>query len=76
MAGDRQDVNGVMRQCRQPVVLRAAACEHFPSMERQVFATVENNIQGTWRIALAAYTRRVEYFVLISTYRWIGRQAS
>jgi FlaA1/EpsC-like NDP-sugar epimerase len=36
-------------------------------MERNVFAAVENNIFGTWQVALAAIEHGVEDFVLIST---------
>jgi FlaA1/EpsC-like NDP-sugar epimerase len=61
------DVNGAMEQYRPSVVFHAAAYKHVPMMERHVFAAVDNNIFGTWQIALAASTHGVEYFVLIST---------
>ena len=61
------DVNGAIKQFRPAVVFHAAAYKHVPMMERNVFAAVENNIFGTWQIALAASAQGVEYFVLIST---------
>jgi FlaA1/EpsC-like NDP-sugar epimerase len=36
-------------------------------MERHVFAAIENNIFGTWQVALAAANHGVEDFVMIST---------
>jgi FlaA1/EpsC-like NDP-sugar epimerase len=36
-------------------------------MERQVFAAAENNIFGTWQVALAAVNQGVEDFVMISS---------
>ncbi len=61
------DVHAAVRRYRPSVVFHAAAYKHVPMMERQVFAAVENNVFGTFQIALAASTHGVEYFVLIST---------
>jgi len=61
------DVNGAIAKYRPSVIFHAAAYKHVPMMERHVFAAVENNIFGTWQIALAASAHAVEYFVLIST---------
>ena len=57
----------VMQRYRPSVVCHAAAYKHVPMMERHVFAAVENNIFGTWQVAMAAVHHGVEDFVLISS---------
>ena len=61
------DVNWTMRKYRPSIVYHAAAYKHVSMMERQVFAAVENNIFGSWQVALAAAGNAVDYFVMIST---------
>ncbi len=57
----------VMQKYRPSVVYHAAAYKHVPMMEENAFAAVENNIFGTWQVALAAVKSGVEDFVMIST---------
>jgi FlaA1/EpsC-like NDP-sugar epimerase len=57
----------VMQRYRPSVVCHAAAYKHVPMMERHVFAAVENNIFGTWQVAMAAVNHGVEDFVMISS---------
>jgi FlaA1/EpsC-like NDP-sugar epimerase len=57
----------VMQQYEPSIVYHAAAYKHVSMMERHVFAAVENNVFGTWHVALAAANHGVEDFVMIST---------
>jgi FlaA1/EpsC-like NDP-sugar epimerase len=57
----------VMEYYEPSILYHAAAYKHVPMMERHVFAAVENNILGTWQVALAAARHGVEDFVMIST---------
>jgi len=57
----------VMQHYQPAVLYHAAAYKHVSMMERHVFTAVENNIFGTWQVALAAANHGVEDFVMIST---------
>ena len=61
------DLDRVMRHHKPTIVYHAAAYKHVPMMERHVFAAIENNVFGTWQVALAAAKHGVEDFVMIST---------
>jgi FlaA1/EpsC-like NDP-sugar epimerase len=60
-------VRRVMQHYQPAILYHAAAYKHVSMMERHVFAAVENNIFGTWQVALAAANHGVEDFVMIST---------
>lgn len=49
------------------VVYHAAAYKHVPLMESHVFEAIENNVFGTYNVALAAGEYGAEDFVLISS---------
>jgi FlaA1/EpsC-like NDP-sugar epimerase len=57
----------VMKQYQPTILYHAAAYKHVPLMERHIFAAVENNIFGTWQVALAAVHNGIKEFVMIST---------
>ena len=49
------------------MIYHAAAYEHVPLMEEHVFEAIENNIFGTYNLAVAADESGVEDFVMISS---------
>jgi FlaA1/EpsC-like NDP-sugar epimerase len=57
----------VMHRYQPSILYHAAAYKHVPMMEKHVFAAIENNIFGTWQVALAAINHGIDDFVLIST---------
>lgn len=57
----------IFARYRPQAVYHAAAYKHVPVMEQQVFEAVENNIFGTYNVAIAGQESGVEDFVLIST---------
>jgi FlaA1/EpsC-like NDP-sugar epimerase len=64
---NRQRLDETLK-CYQPSILyHAAAYKHVPMMEAHVFEAVENNIFGTWNVALAAANHHVEDFVMVSS---------
>ena len=63
----KQRVAEVLEQYRPSVLYHAAAYKHVPMMETHVFEAVENNVFGTWNIALAAAHHGVDHFVMISS---------
>ena len=63
----RDDLDRMMLHYQPSILFHAAAYKHVHLMEKHVFAAVENNVFGTWQVALAAANHGVEDFVLIST---------
>ena len=49
------------------MVYHAAAYKHVPLMETHVFEAIENNVFGTYNVAVAAAEHGVEDFLLISS---------
>ncbi len=49
------------------VLFHAAAYKHVPLMEEHLFEAIENNIFGTWRVAVTAAAHQVDDFVMISS---------
>jgi FlaA1/EpsC-like NDP-sugar epimerase len=57
----------VLRQYSPAVIYHAAAYKHVPLMEAHVFEAIENNVFGTYNLAVAAAAHAVEDFVMISS---------
>jgi len=64
---NRARVDEVLRRYRPAVIYHAAAYKHVPLMEEHAFEAIENNIFGTYNIAMSASAHGVEDFVLISS---------
>jgi FlaA1/EpsC-like NDP-sugar epimerase/UDP-N-acetylmuramyl pentapeptide phosphotransferase/UDP-N-acetylglucosamine-1-phosphate transferase len=64
---NRARLDDVLRQHRPSVVYHAAAYKHVPMMEAHVFEAIENNIFGTYNLAVAAADNGVADFVMISS---------
>jgi FlaA1/EpsC-like NDP-sugar epimerase len=64
---NKQRLAEVLEQYRPSILYHAAAYKHVPMMEAHVFEAVENNVFGTWNVALAAAHHGVEHFVMISS---------
>jgi FlaA1/EpsC-like NDP-sugar epimerase len=64
---NKQRLAEVLEQYRPSILYHAAAYKHVPMMEAHVFEAVENNVFGTWNVALAAARHGVEDFVMISS---------
>jgi len=64
---NRARLDEVLCQYRPAVIYHAAAYKHVPMMEAHVFEAIENNVFGTYNIAVAAAEHGVEDFVMISS---------
>ncbi len=64
---NRVRLDDVLWQYRPTIVYHAAAYKHVPLMETHVFEAVENNVLGTYNLAISAMKHGVEDFVLISS---------
>ena len=64
---NKQRLAEVLEQYRPSILYHAAAYKHVPMMEAHVFEAVENNVFGTWNVALAAARHGVDDFVMISS---------
>src|SRR5450755_813631 len=64
---NRARLDEVIRQYSPSVVYHAAAYKHVPLMETHVFEAIENNVFGTYNVAMSAAENGVEDFVMISS---------
>jgi FlaA1/EpsC-like NDP-sugar epimerase len=64
---NRARLDDVLCQYRPSVIYHAAAYKHVPLMEAHVFEAIENNVFGTYNLAIAAAEHGVEDFVMISS---------
>jgi FlaA1/EpsC-like NDP-sugar epimerase len=64
---NRTRVDEVLQRYRPSAVYHAAAYKHVPLMEEHVFEAIENNIFGTYNLAVAAADHGVDDFVMISS---------
>lgn len=60
-------VEQVFQRYHPDVIYHAAAYKHVPMLESQVREAIQNNVCGTWVMALAADRNGCDAFVLIST---------
>jgi FlaA1/EpsC-like NDP-sugar epimerase len=64
---NRQRLNELLRGYSPSIIFHAAAYKHVPMMEEQMFEAIENNVIGTYNLAMAANTHGVSDFILISS---------
>jgi FlaA1/EpsC-like NDP-sugar epimerase len=64
---NRARLDEVLRHYRPSVIYHAAAYKHVPLMEAHIFEAIENNVFGTYNVAVAAAEHGVEDFVMISS---------
>ena len=64
---NRARIDEVLSKYTPSAIYHAAAYKHVPLMETHVFEAVENNVFGTYNMAVAAAEHGVEDFVLISS---------
>jgi FlaA1/EpsC-like NDP-sugar epimerase len=64
---NRARLDEVLLQYSPSVIYHAAAYKHVPLMEAHVFEAIENNVFGTYNVAMAAAEHGVEDFVMISS---------
>jgi FlaA1/EpsC-like NDP-sugar epimerase len=64
---NRARLDEVLRQYSPSIVYHAAAYKHVPLMEAHIFEAVENNVFGTYNVAVAAAEQGVEDLVMISS---------
>jgi FlaA1/EpsC-like NDP-sugar epimerase len=64
---NRSRLDEVLSQYSPSVLYHAAAYKHVPLMEAHVFEAIENNVFGTYNVAVAAAEHGVEDFVMISS---------
>jgi FlaA1/EpsC-like NDP-sugar epimerase len=57
----------VFKKYRPSILYHAAAYKHVPMMESHAFEAVENNVIGTWNVAVAAAECGIADFVMISS---------
>ncbi len=64
---NRARLDDVMGQYRPSTIYHAAAYKHVPLMETHVFEAIENNVFGTYNLAMAAAEHGVDDFLMISS---------
>jgi FlaA1/EpsC-like NDP-sugar epimerase len=62
-----QRVNDVINKYRPKIIYHAAAYKHVPMMESHIFEAVENNVFGTYNVAVAGARYGASDFVMISS---------
>jgi len=61
------DVEWAISRYQPSILYHSAAYKHVPMLEKHLFAAINNNIFGTWKVAQSAVRHGVECFVLISS---------
>jgi FlaA1/EpsC-like NDP-sugar epimerase len=64
---NRSRLDDVLLHYSPQVIFHAAAYKHVPLMEAHAFEAIENNVLGTYNLAVSAADHGVEDFVMISS---------
>ncbi len=63
----QQQIEQAVQRCKPDTIYHAAAYKHVPLVESNPVAGLQNNVLGTYNVALAATKSNVKTMVLVST---------
>ena len=62
-----EDINNIFEKFKPEYVLHAAAYKHVPMLEKNIFASIKNNLFGTINLVDASHNHGVKEFLFVSS---------